>query len=63
MAETNRAAVVRRLGREGWVCEHGGRHDKFTHPDHPAVIIIVPRHRTLSSGVARAMARQAGWKD
>jgi len=24
--------------------------------------IVVPRHKTLSSGVARAIAKQAGWR-
>ncbi len=25
--------------------------------------IVVPRHRTLSPGVARAIAKAAGWKE
>jgi hypothetical protein len=38
----------------------GARHDKFLHSDR-AEPIIVPRHRTLSLGVARAIAKAAGW--
>jgi predicted RNA binding protein YcfA (HicA-like mRNA interferase family) len=59
--ETNRNAVVRRLVREGWVLERsGGAHDIYVHPDQPGVLVI-PRHRTLSPGVARAIAKQVGW--
>jgi len=60
--ETNRAKVVARLRREGWQNVGGPRHDKFRHPDRAAPI-IVPRHRTLSPGVARAIAKAAGWLD
>ena len=59
-SETNRQKVVSRLKREGWQEEHGGAHDKFKHPSRKGRI-IVPRHRTLSSGVAIQIAKQAGW--
>ena len=59
--ETNRAKVVSRLEAEGWMNVGGGSHDKFTKPG-AAVSIIVPRHRTISPGVARAIAKAAGWK-
>jgi predicted RNA binding protein YcfA (HicA-like mRNA interferase family) len=58
--ETNRAKIVARLRRERWAERHGGAHDVFTHPGKPGRI-VVPRHRTLSPGVARAIAKQAGW--
>jgi predicted RNA binding protein YcfA (HicA-like mRNA interferase family) len=59
--ETNRAKVVARLEREGWqLARHGGNHDVYIHPRMPGVIVI-PRHRTLSSGVAHKIARIAGW--
>jgi predicted RNA binding protein YcfA (HicA-like mRNA interferase family) len=58
--ETNRAKVVGRLEREGWVTRHGGDHDVYKHPARPGRI-IVPRHRALSPGVVRVIARQAGW--
>jgi len=59
--ETGRAAVVRRLTQEGWVMErHGGAHDIYGHPSRPQVI-SVPRHRTLTPGVARSIAKAAGW--
>jgi len=59
--ETNRTKVAARLKREGWVERHGGDHDVFKHPSRPGRI-VVPRHRTLSPGVARTIARQAGWQ-
>jgi predicted RNA binding protein YcfA (HicA-like mRNA interferase family) len=58
--ETNRTNVTARLKREGWVERHGGDHDVFKHPAKLGRI-VVPRHRTLSPGVARVIARQAGW--
>tara|TARA_R110001606_G_scaffold71247_12_gene163438 strand:+ start:22969 stop:23223 length:255 start_codon:yes stop_codon:yes gene_type:complete len=60
MLEVNRARIVRRLAKEGWTNEGGKKHDAYTHPDfdYPA---IVPRHKDLSPGVARAIARVAGW--
>lgn len=60
--ETNRQKVVSRLKLEGWVEEHGGQHDKFKHP-HRKGRIVVPRHRTLSPGVARQIAKCAGWSE
>jgi predicted RNA binding protein YcfA (HicA-like mRNA interferase family) len=59
--ETNTRKVIARLEREGWRNEGGGRHDKFGNPDRPGLILIVPRHRELSPGVARDIAKKAGW--
>lgn len=59
--ELSRGKVAARLVREGWVVRHGGVHDVFTHPDRPGHIITLPRHRTLSPGVARNTAKAAGW--
>ena len=56
--ETHRAKVVARLRREGWHNVGGQRHDPGR-----AEPIIVPRHKTLSPGVARAIAKAAGWLD
>jgi mRNA interferase HicA len=39
----------------------GGNHDKFTNPNREGVLIIVPRHRVVSPGVARDIAKKAGW--
>ena len=58
--ETSRSRVVARLEREGWQNEGGGSHDKYTKAG-AAYPIIVPRHRTLSLGVARSIAKAAGW--
>jgi len=58
--ETNRKKIVARLKREGWVEEHGAEHDKYKHPDRKGRI-VVPRHNALSNGVARTIAKAAGW--
>lgn len=61
MPETNTAKIIRRLESEGWTGRNGGRHDVFTHADMPGVRIVVPRHRTVSLGVVRDIAKKAGW--
>lgn len=58
--ELSRAKVVRRLESEGWVNVGGGKHDVFRHP-RKAGAAIVPRHRQLTLGVARTIAKAAGW--
>ncbi len=60
--ETDRNKVASRLTRDGWIVRHGGSHDVFKHPGRPGRIVL-PRHRTLSPGVARLVAMQAGWKE
>jgi len=59
--EISRSKIVARLESEGWVSERGAKHDKFANPAKPGVKIMVPRHRTLTPGVARNIARTAGW--
>ena len=59
--ETNTHKIIARLEREGWRNIGGGRHDKFEHPERPALLLIVPRHREVSFGVARDIAKKAGW--
>jgi predicted RNA binding protein YcfA (HicA-like mRNA interferase family) len=41
------------------LARHGGAHDVFRHPVRG--VIAVPRHRVLSPGVARSIAKTAGW--
>jgi hypothetical protein len=59
--ETSRSKIVARLTREGWASEGGAKHDKFAHASKPGLKIMVPRHNTLSPGVARNIAKAAGW--
>ena len=59
--ETSTRKVIARLEREGWIKIHGGSHNKFEHPSRPGLTLIVPRHRELSPGVARDIAKKAGW--
>ena len=58
--ETNRRKVTARLEREGWIARQEGIHDVYKHPARPGRV-PVPRHRELSMGVARQIAKQAGW--
>ena len=59
--ETSTARVVKRLETEGWaLLRHGANHDVYSHPGRSSPI-QVPRHRTLSPGVARSIAKAAGW--
>jgi predicted RNA binding protein YcfA (HicA-like mRNA interferase family) len=58
--ETNRVKIVSRLTREGWeLARHGGEHDVYRHKIRG--VVSVPRHRRLSIGVARSIAKAAGW--
>ena len=59
--ETNTRKIIARLEREGWRNVGGGRHDQFEHVESPNVLLIVPRHRDVSFGVARDIAIKAGW--
>ena len=59
--ETNTRKIIARLEREGWRNMGGGRHDKFEHVARSEVLLIVPRHREVSFGVARDIAKKAGW--
>ena len=61
--ETDRRKVVARLEREGWQLRHGGKHDVYQHLRFPDLAIVVPRHRTLSLGVALSIAKAAGWRE
>jgi predicted RNA binding protein YcfA (HicA-like mRNA interferase family) len=60
MVETNTRKVTRRVKSDGWADIGGGEHDEFEHPDTSGVIIVL-RHRELSIGVAKKIARAAGW--
>jgi predicted RNA binding protein YcfA (HicA-like mRNA interferase family) len=53
--------VIDRLKSDGWTNIGGGSHDRFVHRDRPEMMIVVPRHRELSPGVARSIAKAAGW--
>ena len=53
--------IVARLRKEGWIEAGGSKHDKFEHPSRPDVVMIVPRHNQQSLGVARSIAKLAGW--
>jgi predicted RNA binding protein YcfA (HicA-like mRNA interferase family) len=60
-SETNTRKITARLSRDGWTKLPGGKHDKYEHPAKPGVLIVVPRHKEQSPGVARDIAKLAGW--
>ena len=61
--ETNTAKIIRRLENEGWyLARHGSGHDIYKNPVIDG-IITVPRHRTVSPGVADSIAIKAGWRE
>ncbi len=58
--ETNRSKIVSKLLREGWeLARHGSGHDVYRHRQKG--VVIVPRHRVVSPGVAWSIAKVAGW--
>ena len=59
--ETNTRKIIARLEREGWVNIGGGNHDRYVNNQCPGEMIPVPRHRELSPGTARSIAKAAGW--
>ena len=61
--ETRLRDIVVRLEREGWREIDGTKHAQFEHVQRPKVLIVVPRHSTLSVGVARSIAKLAGGSD
>ena len=61
--ETNRRRARRRLERDGWyLYRHGSSHDVYRHPRIKGIVTL-PRHRTLSTGVANTIAKKAGWTE
>lgn len=58
--ETNTLKIKTRLLADGWSNEGGGGHDIYRHPTKEGRIVL-PRHRTTSPGVARQIAKIAGW--
>jgi predicted RNA binding protein YcfA (HicA-like mRNA interferase family) len=59
--ETNARKIIDRLKEDGWISIGGGSHDRFVNPSRPEAMIVVPRHREISPGVARSIAKAAGW--
>jgi len=57
--ETSTSKIKARLEREGWELVGGSKHDKYRKPGKGT--ILVPRHRTVTPGVAESIAKAAGW--
>lgn len=60
--ETNTRKIIACLLEDGWINVGGSKHDKFEHAGKPGILIVVPRHREQSPGVARSIVKLAGWK-
>lgn len=58
--ETTRARIEARLRSDGWSSEGGTKHEKYVHADR-AETVWLPRHKVISIGVARSIAKAAGW--
>jgi predicted RNase H-like HicB family nuclease/predicted RNA binding protein YcfA (HicA-like mRNA interferase family) len=58
--ETNTRKIVSRLKREGWTLIHGGKHDKFEHPDKPGVLIVVPVTSKYLAGSRKTPSKKQG---
>ena len=59
--ETSSAKIKARLKKERWEFVGGTNHDKFSKAGRP--VIMVPRHRVVTPGVARSIAKAAGWAE
>ncbi|MSP03366.1 MAG: hypothetical protein EXR07_20335 [Acetobacteraceae bacterium] len=59
--ETETRKIVARLRKDGRIDVGGSRLDKFEHGDRPDVLMVVPRHKQQSPGVARSIPKLAGW--
>lgn len=59
--ETNTRKIIARLEKDGWTNVGGGNHDRFVNKGRPEMMIPVPRHREVTPGVARSIAKAAGW--
>ena len=59
--ETNTRKIVARLEKEGWANIGGANHDRVVNDRRPEEMIVVPRHKELTPGVARSIAKAAGW--
>jgi predicted RNA binding protein YcfA (HicA-like mRNA interferase family) len=59
--ETHTRKIIAKLLAEGWQNIGGGSHDRFVHAEKHGVVITVPRHRELTPGTARSIAKAAGW--
>jgi len=59
--ETDRDKIRSRLERDGWeLVRRGKAHDIYRHPGIEGIVTL-PRHNRLTPGVARSIARKAGW--
>ncbi len=61
--ETNARKIVARLEKDGWRNIGDGSHDRFVNDKRPGFMITVPRHRQLTPGTARSIAKAAGWME
>ena len=58
--ETSTRNIIARLERKGRELVHGGSHEKFEYASYASMTLIVLRHREVSPGLARDIAKKAG---
>ena len=59
--DTATRRIRRRLEGDGWfLSRRGGAHDIYRHPEIEGIVTL-PRHRQVTSAVARSIAKKAGW--
>jgi predicted RNA binding protein YcfA (HicA-like mRNA interferase family) len=55
---------IKRLQREGWTRERGGKHQvKMTKPGHRPITLPENKRRVYSKGFEAELSRQAGLRD
>ena len=56
--------LKRKLIKEGWEFDEGGRHSLATNPDKPGVQIPIPRHKgkDIAKGTLEQILKAAGLK-
>ena len=61
--ETKTDRIRRKLEKDGWyLARHGSGPDIYRHLSIKGIITL-PRHKTVSLGVARSIAKKAGWPE
>ncbi|MET3602161.1 type II toxin-antitoxin system HicA family toxin [Martelella mangrovi] len=61
--EQQTAKIIKRLTSDGWyLSRNGANHDIYRHPEIEG-IVTVPRHRKVTPGVWKSIAKKAGWPE
>ena len=61
--ETKTDRIRRKLEKDGWHLARDGSGHDISRPLSLKGIITLPRYKTVSLGVARSIAKKAGWPE